>query len=121
VKPISPEELAANKETYLFSLLPGFDYAEVDAFVLHGRKYKVLLSAPTGTPKGKPAYAVLMCFVLEKPEPHEGWAICPWLSTLILERLENLPSPEWNAAQLAELRKVSLPASEVPGQGQPGS
>jgi len=124
VKLINVEELVGNKQTYLFQLLPGFNYAEVDDFTVNGRQFKVLLSAPAkGSPLGKiPAYAVIMKFVMEQPEPHEGWAISPWVSTPILERLAKLPKPEESAVELNNLL-ASLPqaAPEVPGQGQPAT
>lgn len=123
MKIINVEELIANKQTYLFQLLPGFNYAEVDAFEVNGRQFKVLLSAPTKeSPLGKiPSYAVTMKFVMEQPEPHEGWAISPWLSAPIIERLKSLPTPEESVVELNSLLATLPAAAEVPDQGQSAS
>lgn len=103
--------------TYLFQVLPGFDYAELDQFTLGGRHAKLLLAVPTNKlPGAVPSVAVLLKFTLVDPQtnnPHEVWTISPWLSQAILARLAALPDLSQLAAELKSL-KTQLTAPGAP-------
>lgn len=129
---IPQEEL----DRYQFNFLPDNLYVEVDAFLLHGRKFKVIMAVPKETSRtGKtPSYAVLMHM------PGSGhikivgttelvdWIICPWLSDPILEKLSALVPPSVAVGRMTDEMKELLkaprpqdPAPEVPGQGHQGT